>query len=87
MKDILAIHHLLKIEPDKAMVNYRESWRAVIEDGVLHISGITDKFPYDFFTSGLERLGSSGDMLLFRLVFHRDKEPFCDSNLVGPVYH
>jgi hypothetical protein len=67
-------------------MNHKETWQASWENGVLHISGITDLFPNEFSTSSLERIENDGD-LLYKIVFHRDKEPFCNSDLVGPVHY
>ncbi len=70
-------------------MNLKETWGALWEDGILHIQGVTDEFPNDFSTSSLKHLGLSDDRnaLLYELVFHRDKEPFCDKDLVGPVHY
>ena len=66
-----------------------DSWRADWEAGGLHISGMTDLFPNDFSTASLRREDAvdDPDTATYRLVFHRDKEPFCDKNLVGPVHY
>ncbi len=50
---------------------------------------MTDLFPNDFSTASLHREDASDepDTVAYRLVFHRDKEPFCDKNLVGPVHY
>jgi len=68
-------------------MNYRNTWKAVWENDVLHISGITDLFPNDFSTSDLERLEDTDNKLTYKIIFHRDKEPFCDKDLVGPVHY
>lgn len=70
-------------------MNLKETWEALWENGTLHIKGVTDEFPNDFSTSSLNLIGVSDDrlVLLYELVFHRDKEPFCDKDLVGPVHH
>jgi hypothetical protein len=47
-------------------------------------------FPNDFSTASLRREQYSladGDLLTFKLQFHRDKEPFCGPDLIGPVHH
>jgi hypothetical protein len=62
-------------------------WSAAHEGEVLHIMGIA-RFPNQFSTAGLERIaGSSPECMTFRLAFHRDKEPFCDADGIGPVHH
>ena len=66
-----------------------DSWRADWEAGGLHVSGMTDLFPNGFSTASLRREDAvdDPDTVTYRLVFHRDKEPFCDKDLVGPVHH
>jgi hypothetical protein len=68
-------------------MKFRDSWRAVWTLNVLHISGTTDLFPNDFSTASLERDETLDEAatVAYRLVFDRDKEPFCDKDLVGPV--
>jgi len=67
-------------------MNYKETWQAEWDDGALHISGTTDLFPNDFSTSTLTRIeGESG--LSYRIAFHRDKEPYCNNELIGPVHY
>ena len=70
-------------------MRFAESWKAVWEGRVLHISGTTDRFPNDWSTASLRREHSDrGDATVrYTLEFHRDKEPFCDKDLVGPVHH
>ena len=70
-------------------MSLEDSWRADWEAGGLHISGMTDLFPNDFSTASLHReeTRDDPDTVAYRLVFHRDKEPFCDQNLVGPVHY
>ena len=64
-----------------------ESWKAEFEGGALHISGIV-KYPNDFSTASLERVDSHDpDVVSYRLEFHRDKEPFCGTDLMGPVHY
>jgi hypothetical protein len=50
---------------------------------------MTDLFPNDFSTASLQRADARDDpeTVIYRLLFHRDKEPFCDKNRVGPVHH
>jgi len=71
------------------MRGIEDSWRADWEAGGLHISGMTDLFPNDFSTASLHREDALQypDTVTYRLVFHRDKEPFCDKDLVGPVHY
>ena len=68
-------------------MRFKESWKAEWEADVLHISGVTDQFPNDFSTSSLRREKSTGPgVAVYAVVFHRDKEPYCDPNLIGPVH-
>ena len=62
------------------------SWKAEFDGGTLHISG-TVEYPNDFSTASLERVDShvGSDVVAYRVVFHRDKEPFCGPDLIGPV--
>ena len=65
------------------------SWQAQFEGGTLHISG-TAKYPNDFSVAGLERVTvqtSEPGVVVYQIVFHRDKEPYCGSDLIGPVHH
>ena len=66
-----------------------DSWRAEWQESVLVISGITDLFPNDFSTAALRREWPGRDLetATYRLMFARDKEPFCGPDLVGPVRH
>lgn len=68
-------------------MNLKETWDVCWENGALHVQGVTDEFPNDFSTASLLRLGLSDDRhtIHYELVFHRDKEPFCGKDLVGPV--
>ena len=70
-------------------MTFRDSWRASWEADGLHISGTTDLFPNDFSTVQLQF--ESDDRVTgvrtYRLVFSRDKEPFCGKDLIGPVVH
>jgi hypothetical protein len=64
-------------------------WNATHIQGGLKIHGKA-RFPNDFSTSSLKRRQYSladKDTLTFDLLFHRDKEPYCDRNLIGPVQH
>ena len=65
-----------------------QSWKAEFEGSTLHISGVV-KYPNDFSTASLERVDLHADpeVIGYRLVFHRDKEPFCDPNLIGAVHY
>jgi hypothetical protein len=64
------------------------SWKAEFEGNVLYISGVV-KYPNDFSTASLERLDShaGSGVVSYRVVFHRDKEPFCGPDLIGLVHH
>jgi hypothetical protein len=64
------------------------SWKAEFEGGALHISGIV-RYPNDFSTASLERVDSHADpgVVSYRVVFHRDKEPFCGTDLIGPLHY
>ena len=59
-------------------------------DGSLCVLGRA-RFPSAFCTASLERApelalpGTSSDTLVMRISFARDKEPFADTDLVGPV--
>jgi hypothetical protein len=61
-------------------------WKARFEDGRLHISGVA-KYPDDFSTASLERIGLQAGVVSYRVVFHRDKEPYCGPDLIGPVHY
>lgn len=66
-----------------------DSWSAEPEGSSLSIRG-SATFPNDFSTASLRRQQYTlrdGDTLTFMLSFHRDKEPFCGPDLVGPVHH
>ena len=67
-------------------MNYKDTWKAEWKNGILHISGTTDLFPNEFSTSSLERI-EGNDEVSYKIVFHRDKEPFCSKDLVGPVHY
>ena len=64
------------------------SWKAEFEGRTLHISGVV-KYPNDFSTASLERVDSrvGSEVVSYRVVFHRDKEPFCLTDLIGPVHY
>ena len=64
------------------------SWKAEFEGSTLHISGVA-KYPNDFSTASLERIDSDAGsgVVSYRVVFHRDKEPFCGPDLIGPVHY
>ena len=72
-----------------SIMTIEDSWRADWEAGGLHISGMTDLFPNDFSTASLHCADARDDSetVTYRLLFHRDKEPFCDKNRVGPVHY
>ena len=66
-----------------------DSWGAVWEGSSLSIRG-SATFPNDFSTASLKREQHSllnGDTITFKFSFHRDKEPFCGPDLIGPVRH
>ena len=67
----------------------RDSWQAVWEGHLLHVSGMTDLYPNDFSTAHLESVADDRrtGTRTYRLGFARDKEPFCDEVGVGPVHH
>ena len=74
-----------------AMVpNTRPHWEARFESGSLHITGNFTQYPDDHSTAGLAREPddpSASDLLVYRVVFDRDKEPFCGPDLMGPVHY
>jgi len=61
---------------------------AEFDGGTLHISGVVE-YPDDFSTASLERVDShvGSEVVIYRVVFHRDKEPFCGPDLIGPVHY
>ena len=64
-------------------------WEARFEYGNLHIAGSATAYPDDFSTASLERQpddSSAPELLVYRVVFHRDKEHFCGPDLIGPVH-
>lgn len=68
----------------------RPHWKAQFEDGLLHIAGDATLYPNDYSTASLARQPddpSEPGLLVYRVVFHRDKEPFCDPDLIGPVHY
>ncbi|MGH2829971.1 MAG: hypothetical protein ACRDJM_05760 [Actinomycetota bacterium] len=67
-------------------MRFAESWKAEWEGDVLHISGVTDAFPNDFSTASLRHISTDSHIAAYIVVFHRDKEPFCGPDLVGPVH-
>ena len=71
-----------------AMSTIPPFWKAEFEGRTLHISGAV-KYPNDFSTASLERVEShiGSEVLRYRVVFHRDKEPFCGTDLIGPVHY
>jgi hypothetical protein len=64
--------------------------RAVYRDGTLRVEGRA-RYPNDFSTATLEprpqQSPTPSSRRAFSLVFHRDKEPFCDVDLIGPVVY
>lgn len=65
-------------------------WEARYEHGALHISGSATTFPNDYSTASLVRQSDDPavpELLIYRVVFHRDKEPFCEGDLAGPVHY
>ena len=65
-------------------------WEARNEHEALHISGSATTFPNEYSTATLARQPDDPDfpeLLVYRVVFHRDKEPFCDADLIGPVHY
>lgn len=62
--------------------------RAIIRNGTLQIEGRA-RYPNDFSTATLEPLAkaSSPGLQAFSVAFHRDKEPFCGADLIGPVVY
>jgi hypothetical protein len=70
-------------------MRFKDSWTAAWEGGILHISGTTDLFPNDFSVATLERSpeAAPAGIVSYRIVFNRDKEPYCDKDRVGPVHY
>jgi hypothetical protein len=69
-------------------MKFKDSWTAEWEGHVLHISGLTDRFPNSFSTASLRRIASQiAGAVAYQIEFHRDKEPFCDPDLVGAVHY
>ena len=65
------------------------NWSAEFDGRCLEIRG-SATFPNKFSTVSLRRQQHSladGETLTFTVQFHRDKEPFCGPDLVGPVHH
>ena len=64
--------------------------RATYRKGILRIEGRA-RYPNDFSTAALEPLPETvpdtSKQRAFSLVFHRDKEPYCDADLIGPVVY
>jgi hypothetical protein len=64
--------------------------RAVFRHGTLRVEGRA-RYPNEFSTATLEPLPSapsdSSALQAFSVVFHRDKEPFCGLDRVGPVVY
>ena len=66
------------------LMNYKETWQVKWDKDVLYISGTTDLFPNNFSTSTLIKIDDEIG-LSYRIAFNRDKEPYCNKDLVGPV--
>ena len=66
------------------------SGRASFRSGTLRVEGRA-RYPNDFSTATLQPLldaaVASSTCLAFAVVFHRDKEPFCGPDLIGPVVY
>ncbi|HEY3012967.1 MAG TPA: hypothetical protein VGJ36_09485 [Gemmatimonadales bacterium] len=64
--------------------------RAIFHDGTLRVEGRA-RYPNDFSTATLEPLprtpSTSSALQAFSVVFHRDKEPFCGPDRIGPVVY
>jgi len=62
-------------------------WSVQWEPRYLHIRGATRNFPNRFSVSSLKQLQFSDHCTVanYRVVFHRDREPFCGEDLSGPV--
>lgn len=63
-----------------------DGWAAV-SGWTLQVRGVA-RYPNDFSTATLEPMTEATlprGTRAFRVVFHRDKEPFCDVDLIGPV--
>jgi hypothetical protein len=68
----------------------RPRWEAHYDRGALHIAGSATRYPDDSSTASLAREPddpSAPELLVYGVVFHRDKEHFCDVNLIGPVHY
>jgi hypothetical protein len=66
------------------------SGRAIFRDGTLRVEGQA-RYPNDFSTATLEPLpgapSDSSTLRAYSVAFHRDKEPFCGPDLIGPVVY
>jgi hypothetical protein len=64
--------------------------RAIYRDGTLRVEGQA-RYPNDSSTATLEphpdESTGASSRRAFSLVFHRDKEPYCAADLIGPVVH
>lgn len=64
--------------------------QAIFRDGTLRVEGQA-RYPNDFSTATLEPIArmpsDSSALRAYSLVFHRDKEPFCGPDLIGPVVY
>ena len=64
--------------------------RALWRGGTLHIEGRV-RYPNDFSTATLEPVLdvplASSTWRAFAVAFHRDKEPYCGPDLMGPVVY
>jgi hypothetical protein len=64
--------------------------RAILRGGTLRVEGRA-RYPNDFSTATLRPLDdpavASVTSRAFAVVFHRDKEPYCGPDLIGPVVY
>lgn len=55
-------------------MNFKETWKAEWENGALHISGVTDRFPNEFSTASLVlTVASTAEQPGYEIVFHRTR--------------
>ena len=63
---------------------------ALFRSGTLTIEGKV-RYPNDFSTARLEPVDegrlASPTRRAFAVAFHRDKEPYCGPDLIGPIYY
>jgi hypothetical protein len=64
--------------------------RATFRDGTLRVEGRV-RYPNDFSTATLEPIAgepsASSGVQAFAVAFHRDKEPFCGLDRIGPLVY